>query len=724
MSTGRACTSSTWTVGLRCARSTAAAAAAVVGVAVALTAPASAEPLTSLAEPSVRSPIASDAFYFVMTDRYRDGDPGNNTGGASGAVSVTGFDPSSDAYFHGGDLSGLTGSCDASDSEDHGLARIRRMGFTAIWVTPPFVQRTVQGDSAAYHGYWFLDLSRPDPHLGEEDEFRAMVDCAHRLGMKVFVDIVVNHTADVIEYEQGTAYVPLGKAPYRTAAGRVFDPWSFTSGRSFPRLAADRSFAKKPRVDAGFAGAKVPSVLNDVTRYHNRGDIDWSSCVGRCEMDGDFAGLDDLMTEDWRVVKALADAYGDWIADYKVDGFRLDTARHVDPYFFGRWLPQIDRTARTSGVPDFTTFGEVWLDSPAELSEMMLDRSLPSVLDFPYQDAARQFVTGQAGAGLLGALFDEDDYYTSATTNAYGLTTFLGNHDMGRIGFFLATQSQSEGEELTERALLAHDLLYLTRGVPVVYYGDEVGMTGSGDGRDRNARQDMFPTEVAAWQGEERIGGDPIGTGSSFDSDSVIADRIAALSELRERHPALASGAMITRLAEGDVLAVSRIDAAARTEYVVAFNSGDEDARVEVPTSTSSTPWTSLTLGPPVGSDSTGGLALRVPARSSVVVRALRPLPAPPRPQVKVTVAEDFVTGRYRFAAKVPGTDPSSVTFLMKVPGGEWEPVGTDDARPFQVFVPPIDGPGDMAEVAAVVTDSSGRRGASSVRSVSLRPFL
>ena len=105
-------------------------------------------------------------------------------------------------------------------------------------------------------------------------------------------------------------------------------------------------------------------------------------------------------------------------------------------------------------------------------------------------------MTGKAGGGSLAALFAEDDYYTSATTNAYGLTTFLGNHDMGRIGFFLTTQTQAQGQPLLERTLLAHDLLYLTRGVPVVYYGDEVGMTGSGDGTDKNARQDMFPTQV------------------------------------------------------------------------------------------------------------------------------------------------------------------------------------------------------------------------------------
>ena len=180
-------------------------------------------------------------------------------------------------------------------------------------------------------------------------------------------------------------------------------------------------------------------MLNDVTRYHNRGDISWGSCVGRCEMDGDFSGLDDLMTEDWTVVKALADAYGSWITKYGIDGFRIDTAKHVDPYFFGRWLPLIQQTAVAAGKPAFTSFGEIWYTDPAQLSEMMRARQLPSVLDFPFQDMARKYVTDKASGGSLAALFADDDYYTTATTNAYGLTTFLGNHDMGRIGFFLSS---------------------------------------------------------------------------------------------------------------------------------------------------------------------------------------------------------------------------------------------------------------------------------------------
>ena len=685
--------------------------------------PASADAgLDAMAAPSLRSAIASDSFYFVMTDRYRDGDPANNTGGRSGALDVTGYEPASDAYFHGGDLAGLTGRCDPSDPDDDGLARIKRLGFTAVWITPPFVQRTVQGSSAAYHGYWFLDLTRPDPHLGTEAEFAAFTACAKRLGLKVFVDVVVNHTADVISYKEGNAYVPLSKAPYRTATGRVFNPWSYTSGTSFPRLSANRSFAKTPTVAPAYRGVKAPALLNEVVRYHNRGDISWGSCVGRCEMDGDFSGLDDLMTEDWSVVRTLAEAYGAWITKYGIDGFRIDTAKHVDPYFFGRWLPLIQQTATAAAKPQFTSFGEVWYTDTVQLSEMMRNRQLPSVLDFPFQDSVRKFVTKRATGGSLAALFADDDYYTTASTNAYGLTTFLGNHDMGRIGFFLTSDTAAQGQELLERALLAHDLLYLTRGVPVVYYGDEVGMTGSGDGTDKKARQDMFPTQVQDWQREERIGGAPIGTGSSFAETSAIERRIATLSALRAKYPGLADGAMIPRYGKDSVFAASRMDGQDLREYVVAFNTADEAATAMVPTSTPNSSWTSLLGGAAVTSDGAGMVSLTIPARSSVVLQAVARWPQPPVPTVSVRVGKDRASGTYRLTATVPGTDPATVTFVMRRRGSSsWTPLGTDDARPFRVFVPPARS--GTVEVAAVVTNSVGQVASSAPVPTRIAPF-
>lgn len=679
--------------------------------------------LDSLAGASVRSAIASDAFYFVMTDRYADGDPSNNAGGAAGSRLQTGFDPASDAFFHGGDLAGLTGSCDVNDPNDHGLARIKRLGFSAVWITPPFVQRTVQGDSAAYHGYWFLDLSKPDPHLGTEAQFAAFMTCAKSLGLKVFLDVVVNHTADVISFAQGNQWVSLGKRPYKTAAGKQFNPWDYTTGTKFPKLSTTVSFAKTPVVDAALRTAKVPAVLNEPIRYHNRGDIDWNSCVGRCMTDGDFSGLDDLMTEDWTVVKALADAYGAWITKYGIDGFRIDTAKHVDPYFFGRWLPLINATAAVAGKPGFTAYGEATIADASMLSELMLTQKLPSMLDFPGQEMLRRFASNQASGGSVAMFYDEDDYYTSATTNAYNLTTFLGNHDMGRIGFFLR-QAGVSGDDLLSRALFAHELLYLTRGVPVVYYGDEVGMTGSGDGKDRRARQDMFPTQVQEWQSEVRIGTDPIGNRSAFDESTAIEARLGELSALRQAHPALASGAQITRYGQGSVFASSRIDAAKRTEYVVVFNAGNEPASATFTTSTPSSTWATLWGSASATTDAAGQLTVTLPARSTLVLEANSPLPLPSAPSASVRVRKDYVTGRYAVTATVPGADPSTVTVVMRRAGTKtWMPVGTDDARPFRVFIPARKGAAANVEIVAVVKDTAGNVASSTPIKATIKPF-
>ena len=157
--------------------------------------------LQALAKPISHSSLASQRIYFVMPDRYANGDPANDRGGASGGQSVTGYDPADIGWYHGGDLKGLTGSC--TDTRT-GLARIKGLGFTAIWIAPVVVKQPVQGDSAAYHGYWGLDFTKVDPHLGTEADFKAFADCAHSLGLKVYLDIVVNHTADVILLTGGT----------------------------------------------------------------------------------------------------------------------------------------------------------------------------------------------------------------------------------------------------------------------------------------------------------------------------------------------------------------------------------------------------------------------------------------------------------------------------------------------------------------------------------------
>ncbi len=145
---------------------------------------------------SLRAPVTDENFYFVMADRFANGDTANDTGGLGADPLVSGFDPTRTGFYNGGDLKGLLSQIDY----------IRGLGTTSIWLTPSFKNKAVQledGPSAGYHGYWITDFTQIDPHLGTNADLRALVEAAHGRGMKVYFDIITNHTADVIGYESG-----------------------------------------------------------------------------------------------------------------------------------------------------------------------------------------------------------------------------------------------------------------------------------------------------------------------------------------------------------------------------------------------------------------------------------------------------------------------------------------------------------------------------------------
>src|SRR5688572_24533409 len=261
-------------------------------------------PATASAHPgsgaghSLRGPVTNENFYFVMADRFENGDRANDTGGLTGDRLVTGFDPTARGFYNGGDLKGLLNRIDY----------IRGMGTTSIWLTPSFKNKPVQledGPSAGYHGYWITDFTQTDPHLGSNAELRALVDAAHARGMKVYFDIITNHTADVIGYDSGArkAYVGKDVAPYRTASGQPFDDRDFAGSNAFPPLDPAVSFPPgyRPVLDPAEQNLKQPAWLNDVTLYHNRGD---TTFVGENSYYGDFFGLDDLFTEHPQIGRA------------------------------------------------------------------------------------------------------------------------------------------------------------------------------------------------------------------------------------------------------------------------------------------------------------------------------------------------------------------------------------------------------------------------------------
>jgi glycosidase len=591
-----------------------------------------------LARDSVRGPLAADSIYFVMTDRYANGDPSNDRGGATGDYSLTGYDPTSDSYFHGGDLRGLIGGCTTGE----GVARIKKLGFTTIWITPPFKQEWVQGNSAAYHGYWINDFLTIDPHWGTNADFKEFVDCAQSQGLKVVLDIVMNHTGDVIQYNgMGKAIIPPGRQ-----------------------------------------NAKNPAWLNKLSNYNNRGDVrDWNDKFW--SQNGDFFGLDDIKTTNQEVIDGFAAIYSQWVNDYGVDGFRVDTAKHVDDAFLGKWWPKV-LAATKAKKPNVFAFGEVFDSRQDVLSAFMRNRGLPSVLDFGFQADAVQYAGGDGDAGNLTYVLRQDDKFTTSTRNAYNMVTFLGNHDMGRVANLLL-KNGAKTDTLLASTLFAHDIMFLTRGTPTVYYGDEVGMIGWGG--DKAARQDMFSTQNIEWQREARVTGGPIGTKSALtDTTNPILLRIQALNALRAKYPALASGAQIVRGADGPIMVSSRIDAADKREYLVGLNNATTAKTITVKTSTPSTQFTSIWGdAAPVTSDAAGNVTVTVGPRGSVALRADNQLPQPTaavKPTLRVAIDRDEKL--MTLTSTLATADPATVSFAVKVGTAKtWTHIGSDDAASF-----------------------------------------
>lgn len=659
-----------------------------------------------VAEP-VRDPGAGEQFYFVMTDRFANGDTANDTGGLTGDRLTTGFDPTDKGFYSGGDVAGLRQRLDYIDG----------LGTTAIWLTPSFANKPVQGTganaSAGYHGYWITDFTRIDPHLGTNEELAALIDEAHARGIKVYFDIITNHTADVIDYAEGQyGYVDQATSPYRAADGTAFDPATYAGTGSFPALDAETSFPYTPVVDPAEADVKVPAWLNDPTLYHNRGNSTWT---GESVTYGDFDGLDDLMTEHPTVVNGFVDVYDRWV-DLGIDGFRIDTVKHVNLEFWQQFTTQVLDYAHAHGKPDFFLFGEVYDADAAKLSPYLRSTEMNAVLDFTFQSAAAGYAKGFSSAGLH-ELFASDDLYTTPTTNAQALPTFLGNHDMGRIGYVVKDSPDAQA-----RSALAHSLMYLTRGQPVVYYGDEQGFVGDGSlgGRDKDARQSLFASQVPEYTSQRLLDGTTAGSVDRYDTDTVLYEHVAALAALRESTPALRTGAQIERYADGAVYAFSRVDADEKVEHLVALNNGTTAATVTVDTLTPGATFTPL-LGTAdaVTAAADGTLTLTVPALEAVVLRAGTTVGAPTSAgpvTVAAPTAGAGVTGTSAVTADVADDVWSQTSFAYRVVGDDsWTALGTAETTDPRVFHDVADlADGTLLEYRAVTVDAAGHRSAAS----------
>jgi alpha-amylase len=663
---------------------------------------------------SLRAPVTGESFYFVMADRFANGDTANDTGGIQGGRLEHGFDPTARGFYHGGDLKGLL------DRIDY----IQGLGTTAIWLTPSFKNKAVQlpdGPSAGYHGYWITDFTNIDPHLGSNEDLKALVDAAHARGMKVFFDIITNHTADVIGYEEGRRmpYVSKDVEPYRTAFDRPFDDRDYAGTGSFPPLDPGVSFPYTPTVGEE-EPVKVPDWLNDLTLYHNRGD---TTFVGENSYYGDFFGLDDLFTEHPRVVRGMIDIYKTWIREMGIDGFRIDTMKHVDDEFWRSFAPEVLEYARRQGKREFFMFGEVFDTTKQFTSHFTTQDDVQAVIDFPFQAAAQNFAARSTPATELRDFFAGDDWYTDADSNVYQLPTFLGNHDMGRIGMFVSQANLGAADaELVARDRLAHELMYLSRGNPVIYYGDEQGFTGSGG--DQFARQDMFESQTPDYLDDDLLGIDRTHAQENFNPAHPLYLAIGELARLTQRHDALRDGAQIHRFSSSGVYAFSRLDRSHPHEYVVALNNSESAQTAAVPTYMSRA-WFDRVYGSgerSLRSNGAGRLSLTVPALSAVVYRAEDHVPRSRKaPEISLRLPTGPARDRAEIAAELAGDSFYEVTFYARERRGGWRSIGTDDNAPYRVFHDIADErPGTRIEYKAVVLDNAGHTRTSRERSLTV----
>lgn len=470
--------------------------------------------------PYLERDIRDEVFYFVMPDRFQNGNFENDQGSTDIAVSRGGFDPSSKSHYHGGDIQGLKDK----------LPYLQNLGVTALWLTPIMRNQAVQGDSSGYHGYWVLDFTAIDPHLGSNQDLVDLIDAAHQLNIKVFFDIIANHSADVIKFKEchgsdGKQW--LGATPglcdYKT------------------REQVSKGDKYSVFIPQGSESIKTPHWLNDPKYYHNQGDSTWQ---GESALYGDFAGLDDIDTDNPDVVNGMIEIFKDVVTEFKPDGFRIDTVKHVNMQFWREFAPAIVGHAKSQGIPQFFMFGEVYDSTPEVLSSYTTTGNLQSILDFGFQSAIYKTLIEGQGTKAFDVLFAADVLYQDGDSDASQLVTFTGNHDMGRFAYMLANAhpDMTEAEQIA-RVKLSNALMFFSRGIPVIYYGDEQGFVG--DGNDKDSRQDMMPSKVASYNDDDLLATDKTTSDDNFDQNHPFYQDIVGLSRLYADHRTLRHGEQV-----------------------------------------------------------------------------------------------------------------------------------------------------------------------------------
>jgi glycosidase len=449
--------------------------------------------------------------YFLMLDRF------NNP------VALPQLSPwdGDHGWFQGGTLNGVKAQ----------LPYLKQLGVGAIWLSP--VLKNCPWNNDSHHGYGIQDFLEIEPRFGSnpsdpavaERELRALVDAAHAQGIYVILDIVLNHGGDVFAYEGHGADAPWKgsgaeyEIRWRDAAGQPISTWTEAAAIPEPR----------PR-----DGVVWPTELQRNDFWRRRGKDSPN------ELRGDFASLKELVTEylapenNYPVREILIRAHQYLIAKYDIDGFRIDTLKHVSEDFARIFGGAMREFALSIGKKNFFTFGEVWNEHDEEKIAGFVGRNtlkvddpigVDAALDFPLFRRLNNVVKFSQAPSAIQDLFDirkqaHQDLLSSHGEASKYYVTFLDNHDLNSRFYY---RDPSDPDRFDDQLTLALGCLYTLQGIPCLYYGTEQGLHGNGWRRE-------FVRE-ALW-----------GKPNAFDQSHPFYQAIQALSVLRQKEPALRYG--------------------------------------------------------------------------------------------------------------------------------------------------------------------------------------
>lgn len=632
------------TLGLLCALG--------LGCAAAVAAESSDPPRAKLSSKALKLHVPSpdwrdQVIYFVLTDRFDDGDPGNNNQGAGE------FNPASNAGYSGGDLRGLVRRLDY----------IQGLGATALWITPPVANQWWDAaiQYSGYHGYWAENFRKVDAHLGQLADYKVLSDRLHRSGMYLVQDIVLNHTGNFFHY-----------------AG----PWDARQpARNFRRNAAGGGPQRPSQWPFSLNDARDP-IQRKAGIYHWTPNVtDFTDPVQ--ERNFQMSGLDDLNTENPAVRKALRESYGYWIKEVGVDAFRLDTAFYVPPaavsdfmHAQDRAAPGVAQVAAQTGRSRFLVFGEGFgIDKPYEDTQARKietyvtgdgAQGMQGMLNFPLYGTAGDVLARGRPTAELGYRIRS---LMLVHANPHLMPSFVDNHDVDR--FLAGADTVALQQNLA--------LIMTLPGVPVIYYGTEQGFT--------EQRASMFK------------GGYGSGGQDHFNAQAPLYQYIRRLTQLRHDHRVLSRG----------VPTVLRDNPVGPGALVYRMDDGTQQALVVFNTATSPALLDNLATGLPTGGvlkgvfahegvprdevvDAQGRITLTLPPRS-VAVWMLGADRKPVVAQADVITLEPLASARTVGEVVVHGQAPAGQRVHVVVDGdlqaarsvvatatGQWQAtVPTDD---------------------------------------------